>query len=68
MRVGRIIDSKAEKNGGRKYYKYATDICFCALIKFFYLLSICLIIAIKESDFYEHECYSKIFTIFAQKP
>lgn len=43
--------------------RYATDNCFFALIRFFYLPFICLIIAIKERDFYEYEDYIRIFTI-----
>ncbi len=63
MRADCIINNKVKLNGGRKNCRYATADCFFALIKFFYLVFICLIIAIKESDFYEHEYYIKIFTI-----
>ncbi len=50
-------------SGGRKKYKCATDICFNALTKLFNSFSLCLIMATKESDFYEYKCYSKIFAI-----
>jgi len=58
-----VHDMSRSLSGGRKKYKFATDICFSALTKLFYSFSICLIMAAKESDFYEYKCYSKIFTI-----
>ena len=54
-------DSITDNRAG--HYNCATAICFFAPVKFFILLSICLIMAVKASDFNEYEHHIKILTI-----